>query len=143
MLFLMRVLCNLCNVWCCLIHFTILLGKDGSKPAILKIYSELASTVGGRKRILILKLRKIPVFPSSSQTGDFKCPGDGITASFSTVRSTSSYLSTFSKDISRVRKLPNLKVFGDPFWKHLSSVRQKNSFSNSFLRIDWFVDKPI
>lgn len=40
----MRVLCDLCNAWCHFIPFTILLGKDGSKAAILKIYSELACT---------------------------------------------------------------------------------------------------
>lgn len=99
MLFLMTLLCDSCNVWCPLIHFTILLGKDGSKPAIPKIYSEKACTMGGRKRILILRLRKIPACPGSSQTGNFKYPGDGVTASFHIEVSTSLHLSTFSKNM--------------------------------------------
>lgn len=55
--------------------------------------------MGNRKRILILKLRKIPDCPRSSQRGNFKCPGDDVTASFCTVGSTSLHVSTFSKDM--------------------------------------------
>lgn len=143
MLFLMRVLRDLCNVWCRLIHFIIFLGKDGSKPAILKIYSELACTMRDRKRILILRLRKIPAclvyHRQETQMFWWWCH-----SLFHTVGSTSLHLPTFSKNmISWVRKLPNLKVFGDSFWKILSSVRQKKSFSNLFLRMDWFLGKSI